>query len=197
MASDGAAHFRLAAATLMTGRLSEEVVEVYTGCALFNVLGSRSGCTTACDWDYLGKRSRKRLKSNIGIQIGALTVNKNLLAIYGCFAGIFSTDKEAEIILNPNDAMDVYEMTLCIQAVAMFARIPFTNYPVHFHSDIANAATFRELRLLGNVFHCMAILIVGHDGAYKSNQHGNHFSITDLLVTGSTLSNLFFFVPQK
>jgi hypothetical protein len=29
-----------------------------------------------------------------------------------------------ELILNPADAMDVYEMMLCLQAVAMFARIP-------------------------------------------------------------------------
>ncbi len=40
----------------------------------------------------------------------------------------------------------------------------------------------------------MAILIVGHDGAYKSNNHGNHFGVTELLLTGSHLSHLLFFL---
>ncbi len=50
----------------------------------------------------------------------------------------------------------------------MFARIPFTSYSMLFHSDIANAAIFCELRLLGIVFNYIAILIIGHDGVYKS-----------------------------
>lgn len=197
LASDGASHFRLASATLMSDRLPQEIVQVYTGCKLFNVSGSRYGCTTSCDWDHLGKRSRERLKSLIGITLGTLTVTKNSLAIYGCYAGIFSTPEEAELILNPADAMDVYEMTLCLQAVAMFARIPFTSYPIHFQSDIANAAIFREPRLLGNVFHYMAILIIGHDGVYKSKDQGNHYSITELLVAGSTLSHLLFYLFRR
>jgi hypothetical protein len=98
LASDGASHFRLASATLMSQRLPQEIIEVYGGCKLFNVSGGRYGCTTSCDWDHLGKRSRERLKSVIGIKIGTST-------------GIFSTPEEAELLLNPADAMDVYEMT--------------------------------------------------------------------------------------
>jgi len=90
--------------------------------------------------------------------------------------------------------MDVYEMVECNRAVAMFARVPFSEYPVAFRSDIANLAVFRELRLLGNVIHCMVILIIGHDGAFKSNDHMNHFSVSQLLVTGSTLAHLLFTV---
>ncbi len=90
MASDGASHFRLASATLMSQKLPEEVAHIYSNCRLFNLSGGSNGCTTACDWDHLGKRSRERLKSVIGVTIGTLTVTKNSIAIYGCYAGIFS-----------------------------------------------------------------------------------------------------------
>jgi hypothetical protein len=66
----------------MSSRLPQEIVEVYAGCKLFNVSGGRYGCPTSCNWDHLGKRSRERLKSVIGMKLGTLTVTKNSLSIY-------------------------------------------------------------------------------------------------------------------
>ena len=40
----------------------------------------------------------------------------------------------------------------------------------------------------------MVILIIGHDGAFKSNDHINHFCVSQSLVTCSTLAHLLFTV---
>jgi len=51
---------------------------------------------------------------------------------------------------------------------------------------------FRELRLLGHIFHCMAVLIIGHETAYKSDEIKPHLSISHLLTVASMLSHLLF-----
>jgi len=79
--------------------------------------------------DHLGKRTRERIKSSIGVCIGGQhTFGKVNLAIYMNYAGICNSTEEAEVLLMPLDAIDVYEMVLCLQAIAMFSRMSFESY---------------------------------------------------------------------
>ena len=196
LALDGAPHLAKVAASMLSEQMPDYINDTYWPCALFNLTGGSNGCTRAVDWDNCGKRMHERIKGKKGLKIGSYTFEKTSIALYGTCAGIFQSENHAEIVLNPRDNMDVYEMIEGNRAVAMFARVPFSEYPVAFCSDIANLAVFRELRLLGNIIHCMVILIIRHDGAFKSNDHMNHFSVSQLLVTGCTLTHLLFTVYQ-
>jgi len=176
----------------MSTNLPPNILNEFADCALFNTVGSIDGCTHACDWDHVGKRTRERIKSSLGIRIRWHSFQKTNLAYYMKYAGINSSPEEAELLLNPQDAMDVYEMVLCLQAVAMFCRIPFDNYDVAFKREINSNQVFRELRLLGHIVHCMAVLIIGHETAYKGSEIKPHLSITELLTFASMLSHLLF-----
>ena len=198
LVSDGAAHFSLASGGLLDGILPSYICEVYSDCKLFNLAGGADGCTRGADLDHLGKRSRERIKSGKGVSFGMFTFEKHALTIYGCFAGIFQSENEAETILNPKDAMDVVIMVLGLQAVARFSRIPWNLYKEVFRNDASNFEIFRELRLLGHIFHCMAVLIIGHEGAYKDNDPKEpHLSLSELLTFASILSHLLFVCHRR
>ena len=58
-------------------------------------------------------------------------------------------------------------MALCLQVIAVLSRVPIAGYALPFWNDIAKVVVFQELWLQGYVFHCMTVLIIVRDGAYK------------------------------
>ena len=82
--------------------------------------------TIACDLDHLGKRYRARIKAALGILIGIITFARTDLVSHLAAAGILKDAREAERLFNPDDLMDVADMSVSsimpMANVAVFPR---------------------------------------------------------------------------